>query len=275
MLYKDEAVVLRTMRLGEADRIVTLLGRASGKVRAVAKGVRKTKSRIGGRLEPFSHVSVMLWRGRGDLDTVSQVEVVEPFRHVREDLRKLALGEIMLEAADRVVQERERTPRAFTLLVEGLQGLDRGPSEATGSPLVLAAFLLRLAAVAGFAPRLDRCAECAAAAGWFSPPQGGAVCGRCRSRDAEEVGSGVLELLSDAVREGAWMSTDPAVVDTAVRLARYYTEYHLERRLRAATTADLLLAGPPPAVQAPTPAGTAITEPETPVSLPLAPHSLA
>jgi DNA repair protein RecO (recombination protein O) len=240
VLYKDEAVVLRTMRLGEADRIVTLLGRASGKVRAVAKGVRKTRSRIGGRLEPFSHVSVMLWRGRGDLDTVSQVEVVETFRHVREDLRKLALGEIMLEAADRVVQERERTPRAFTLLVDGLGGLD-----ATGSPLVLAAFLLRLAGVAGFAPRLDRCTECAAAAGWFSPPQGGAVCGRCRSRDAEEVGSGVLELLADVVREGAWMRTDPGVVDTAVRLARYYTEYHLERRLRAAVTADVLLAGPP------------------------------
>lgn len=242
MLYKDEAVVLRTMRLGEADRIVTLLGRASGKVRAVAKGVRKTKSRIGSRLEPFSHVSVVLWRGRGDLDTVSQVDVVQTFHHLREDLNRFALGEIMLEAADRVVQDRERTPRAFSLLVDGLQGLD-----ASGSPLVMASFLLRLASVAGFAPRFDACAECGAPAGWFSAPQGGAVCGRCRARDAEEVGSGVLELLDDVMREGAWMGISGDAGATAVRLARYYTEYHLERRLRAAAAADIiLLPGPTP-----------------------------
>ncbi|MGH2721843.1 MAG: DNA repair protein RecO [Actinomycetota bacterium] len=242
MLYKDEAVVLRTMRLGEADRIVTLLGRASGKVRAVAKGVRKTRSRIGSRLEPFSHVSVVLWKGRGDLDTVSQVDVVQTFRNVRGDLTRFALGEIMLEAADRVVQDRERSPRVFTLLVDGLQGLD-----ASGSPLVMASFLLRLSSAAGFAPRLDACAECGAPAGWFSPGQGGAVCGRCRNRDAEDVGSGVLELLHDVMREGAWMGASGDAGVIAVRLARHYAEYHLERRLRAAAAADvILLPGPTP-----------------------------
>ena len=80
MLYKDEAIVLRTMRLGEADRIVTFVGRGQGKIRAVAKGVRKTKSRFGGRLEPFTQVSLVMWRGRSDLDIVTQADAVEANR---------------------------------------------------------------------------------------------------------------------------------------------------------------------------------------------------
>jgi DNA repair protein RecO (recombination protein O) len=236
VLYKDQAIVLRTMRLGEADRILTLFGRAGGKVRAVAKGVRKTKSRFRGRFEPFTHVSLVLWRGRSGLDTVTQVEVVEPFRGVREDLDRFALGEVMLEAVDRLLQERERSPRTFTLLRDSLEAL-----EVSGSPLVLAGFLLRLCGLAGFAPSLRLCTECGAPAAWFSPGQGGAICGVHRAPDAEEIGSGVMELLNDLVLEGAWMGVDPALAGTAVRLARYYTEYHLERRLRSAAAADAIL----------------------------------
>lgn len=239
MLYKDEAVVLRTMRLGEADRIVTLLGRTGGKLRGVAKGVRKTKSRFGGRLEPFTHVDVVAWQGRSSLDTITQVEVIEPFRGLREDLDRFALGEVMLEACDRVVQDHERSPRVYSLLLDGLHGLEK---EGTG--LVLASFLLRLCGVAGFGPALDRCAECDSPPAWFSPGQGGAVCPRCRALDAEDVGTGVLELMSDLVTEGAWMRTDQEVVRTAVRLSRYYTEYHLERRLKAASTMDMLARDP-------------------------------
>lgn len=235
MLYKDEAVVLRTMRLGEADKIVTFLGRGQGKIRAVAKGVRKTKSRFGGRLEPFSQVSLVVWKGRSDLDTVTQVSVIEPFRIVREDLDRFALGEIMLEACDRVVVDRAPSPRTFRLLVDGLHALST-----KASPLVLAGFLLRLSALAGFAPSLERCAECGAPAAWFSPVQGGAVCSSCRTIDSEDVGTGVLELMSDMTKEGAWMNTDPSVEQTAVRLSRYYTEFHLERRLKSATTADAM-----------------------------------
>ncbi|MCA1839119.1 MAG: DNA repair protein RecO [Actinomycetota bacterium] len=238
MLYKDEAIVLRTMRLGEADRIVTLIGRANGKIRAVAKGVRKTKSRFGGRLEPFSQVSLVLWRGKSGLDTINQVEVVDPYRGIREDLDKFALGEVMLEVVDRVVQEREQAPRTASVLIEGLQGLRAG-----GSSLVLACFLMRISAIAGFGASLDRCAECGAAPAWFSPEQGGAVCPRCRSTDSEEVGTGVLELLSDIVREGPWVQTDPEVAATAMRLSRFYAEYHLERRLRSAAAVQTLLQG--------------------------------
>ena len=236
-LYKDEALVLRSMRLGEADRIVTFFGRTHGKIRAVAKGVRKTKSRFGGRMEPFSYTSLVLWRGRSGLDTVTQVEVIEPFRKIREDLERFALGQVMLEAVDRVIQERERSSRLFSLVIDALHSL-----ESSKSPLVVAGFLLRLSGVAGFAPSLDRCAECGNPAGWFSPSQGGAVCAGCRVLDAEEVGAGVLQLLHDLVQDGAWMSTNSDVTGVAIRLARYYTEYHLERRLKSAATADVLVA---------------------------------
>lgn len=229
MLYKDEAVVLRTMRLGEADRIVTFLGRSEGKIRGVAKGIRKTKSRFGGRLEPFSRVSLVMWRGKSDLDTVTQVGVVEPFRKVREDLDRFALGEVMLEACDRVSQQNEGSPQTFRLLVDSLHQLSSNPS-----PLVLAGFLLKLSGLAGFAPSLSRCAECGGAPAWFSPVQGGAVCPSCRSSDSEEVGTEVLDLLSDTVAGRESFETDREKVTTAVRLSRFYTEYHLERRLKAA-----------------------------------------
>jgi DNA repair protein RecO (recombination protein O) len=238
MLYKDEAVVLRTMRLGEADRIVTFVGRGQGKIRAVAKGVRKTKSRFGGRLEPFTQVSLVMWRGRSDLDIVTQADAVESNRSVREDLDRFALGQVMLEAVDRVVQEKEASPRVFNLLVEGLRGLG-----ASGSPLVLAWFLLRLSGVAGFGVSLSDCTECGGTpAAWFSPGQGGAICAECRSPDAAPVAPGVLKLLNDLLVEGAWMKTDPEIVAAATRLARSYAEYHLERRLKAATAGEALAA---------------------------------
>lgn len=230
-------MVLRTMRLGEADRIVTLAGRHHGRIRAVAKGVRKTKSRFGGRLEPFSHVSLVLWRGKSDLDTVTQAEVIEPYRSVREDLDRFSLGEVMLEASDRVIQQCEPCARVLNLLLGSLGSLASSPS-----PLVLARFLLKLSSVAGFAPCLDRCADCGAPAAWFSPGQGGAVCPGCRAYDAEETGPGPLELLSDLAGAGWDAARQPAYHEVALvcRLARCYTEYHLERRLKSAAAADVL-----------------------------------
>ena len=238
MLYKDEAVVLRTMRLGEADRIVTFIGRDQGRIRAVAKGVRKTKSRFGGRLEPFTQVSLVMWRGRSDLDIVTQVDAVDTNRGIREDLDRFAQGAVMLEAVDRVVQDKEPSARIFNLLVDGLDALGTG-----NPPLVLAWFLLKLLGVAGFAPSLEHCTECAGVATWFSPGQGGAICGGCRTPDAVPVPPGVLKLLNDLVLEGAWMKTDPQVVGIATRLARSYAEYHLERRLRSANAATALASG--------------------------------
>ena len=104
-LYRDTGVVLRTYKLGEADRIVVLMTRDHGKVRAVAKGVRKTKSRCGARLEPLSHVAVLMYHGRGELDIVSQAESVDAFRPIREDLDRLGRSGGLLEAVDQLARE--------------------------------------------------------------------------------------------------------------------------------------------------------------------------
>lgn len=225
------------MRLGEADRIVTFVGRSNGKIRAVAKGVRKTKSRYGGRLEPFSHVSLVLWKGKSDLHTITQAEVLESFRPVKEDLDLYSLGSVMLEACDRVVQESESAARVLDLLLGSMRRLSEDRS-----PLVLAGFLLNLSSVAGFAPSMDRCAECSRPASWFSPGQGGAVCPNCRTFDSEEVGTAVLELMSDLTSATPRTGRPPSAeeVATASRLARFYTEYHLERRLKSAATAQAM-----------------------------------
>ena len=124
--YKEQGIVLRSYKLGEADKIVTVMTQGAGKVRAVAKGIRKTKSRFGARLEPFTHVDLMLYRGRGALDTVTQAEIIAPHMTIREDLARFAAGETMLEAVDRVAEEHERNVRLTMLLLAGLPGARRG-----------------------------------------------------------------------------------------------------------------------------------------------------
>jgi DNA repair protein RecO (recombination protein O) len=158
-LYKEQGVVLRSVKLGEADKIVTVMTQGSGKVRAVAKGIRKTTSRFGARLEPFTHVSLMVYRGRGSLDTVSQAEIVSPFRALRGDLGLFAAGETMLEAVDKVAEEHERNVRLFMLLLTGMRALDARPADPAA---VAESFLLKLLSLSGFHPALTTCAVCGA-----------------------------------------------------------------------------------------------------------------
>src|ERR1044072_959541 len=120
-LYRDQGVVLRTIKLGEADRIITFLGQGSGKVRAVAKGVRKPGSRFGARLEPTSHVAFQCYRGRSDLDVVTQVDTIDANRALREHYGCLTHAVSMLEATDQVAQEREPNPALYRMLVGGLK----------------------------------------------------------------------------------------------------------------------------------------------------------
>ena len=149
-IYRDQGVVLRTIKLGEADRIVTLVTQAHGKVRAVAKGVRKTKSRFGARLEPLTHVSLQLYEGRGDLDTVTQAETIDNFRAVREDLDRMTRATALLEAIDQLAQEREPSPRLYQMLVGALRSLS-----ARNSPVLVPAFFWKLLSLEGFHPLLD------------------------------------------------------------------------------------------------------------------------
>lgn len=231
-LYPEQGIILRTMRLGEADRIVTLLTQGSGKVRAVAKGVRKTKSRFGGRLEPFTHVDVLLYRGR-ELDIVTQCEIISSFRAVREDYSRFAAGEAILEVTDKVAEERERNVRQFMLLLGALRALAGGEDPAT----VVDAFLLRTVSLAGFRPHLRACASCGRPGPHdrFSIAAGGLVCETCRSGSAVHVDESTVPYLTHLLEE-EWTS---AVTSDARReasgLVRAYVEYHFDRPLRAWT----------------------------------------
>ncbi|HUG85652.1 MAG TPA: DNA repair protein RecO, partial [Euzebya sp.] len=154
--YLAEGIVLRTYKLGEADRILHILDPNRGKVRAVAKGVRKPGSRFGGRLEAFGHVQLQLYEGRS-LDTITQAELVQAHEGVRQDWVASACAATMVEACDHLAQEGERATSMFLLLKDALGVLAAGPARPAA---VLDAFLLRLAVLEGFRPTLDACVRC-------------------------------------------------------------------------------------------------------------------
>jgi DNA repair protein RecO (recombination protein O) len=229
-LYRDEGVVLRTMRLGEADRIVSMLTRGQGKVRAVAKGVRRTTSKFGGRLEPLSHVSLLCWKGR-ELDIVNQAEVLDAFRDVREDLSRLSKAFTVLEVADQLSQERHPASRLFDMVVGALRAL-----ELSDSALLVPAFLLKALALDGSAPIVEACASCGAEDDLvaFDLLQGGALCPHCRR--GRPVSGPALELVRRVLHGGlAGALTEPAsaVTEEVTRLAGEAMEVHLDRRLRS------------------------------------------
>jgi DNA repair protein RecO (recombination protein O) len=233
-LYRDEGVVLRTMRLGEADRIVTMLCRTRGKVRAVAKGVRKTTSRFGGRLEPLSHVSLLCWQGR-ELDIVNQAEVIDSFRPVREDLNRMTKAFSMLEVADRVSSERHSAPRLYELLVNVLTSLSEHDA-----PLVLPAYFLKVLTVEGSTPLLDVCATCGSETDLmsFDIVEGGVLCRQCRRGRA--VSADALELLRgmlDGRLKSVLTEPEGPLVTEVTELMTEAMESHLDRYLRSVRSA--------------------------------------
>lgn len=234
--YKEQGVVLRSVKLGEADKIVTIMTQGSGKVRAVAKGIRKTMSRFGARLEPFTHVNLMLYRGRGSLDTVTQAEILSPHLALRGDLGLFAAGETMLEAVDKVAEDHEKNVRLVLLLLGGLRALEARPADPAA---VAESFLLKLLSLSGFHPSLSACAVCGdPGAALWSSGVGGAVCAADADPGAAPVSPdalGVLARLAQADLNEAG-SLDP-VDDRIRREARAklygFTEYHFERRMRS------------------------------------------
>ncbi|MGZ4121352.1 MAG: DNA repair protein RecO [Actinomycetota bacterium] len=228
-LYKEQGIVLRTMKLGEADRIVTILTQGSGKIRAVAKGIRKTRSKFGARLDPFTHVDLLLYKGR-ELDIVTQAEIITSFRELRADYERFAAGEMILEAADRVVEDREPNTRMFMLLLNSLRRLVEPASD---SGTIADSFLLRMTSLAGFRPALTACAECGKTdVVRFSIQQGGMVCDGCRAGGTIRVGEGTVPYLA-ALLDGNPGSPDAAARAEGSNLVRAYLEYHLNRPLRA------------------------------------------
>jgi DNA repair protein RecO (recombination protein O) len=157
-LYRDEAVVLRTQKLGEADRIVTMLSREHGRIRGVAKGVRRTMSKFGARLEPGSHVDVQLHVGK-TFDTVTQVEAIMNYGDLlTEDYQRWTIASAILETAERfTAQEYEPALQEYLLLVGGLKALTENIHDPS---LILDAFLLRSLAIGGYAPSMTLCSRC-------------------------------------------------------------------------------------------------------------------
>ncbi|HLX89175.1 MAG TPA: DNA repair protein RecO [Acidimicrobiales bacterium] len=229
-LYRDDAVVLRTMRLGEADRIVSMLTRDHGKVRAVVKGVRRTTSKFGGRLEPLNHVALLCWKGR-ELDIVNQAEVLDGFRPVREDLSRVAKAFTILEVADQLAQEHHPAPRLHDMVVGALRALERDDA-----PLLVPGFLLKALALEGSAPIVDRCASCGAEGDLvaFDLTQGGALCPACRrGRPVSPPALDVVRRVLHGGLAGVLAERDTALAQEVSDLACDAMEVHLDRRLRS------------------------------------------
>jgi DNA repair protein RecO (recombination protein O) len=258
--YRDDGVVLRTMKLGEADRIITLLTRQNGRVRAVAKGVRRTKSRFGARLEPFTHVDLMIHPGRS-LDVIAQAEVIRSYGPpLAADYPKYTAGAAMLETAERLTPvEKEPAIRQFLLLVGGLRAL----GDATDAPgdiesdvafdaggqerdprLVLDAYFLRSLAVAGYAPALAECARCGRHGGpggggarltAFAVGAGGMVCEQCRLAGAVAPSPQTIALMTALLR-GDWAAAMRSERRHRVEcsgLVAAYLQWHLEHSIRS------------------------------------------
>lgn len=236
-LRHDQGIVLRTYPFGEADRIVVLLSPNHGKLRTVAKGVRKTKSRFGGRLEPFSHVDLVLYEGR-NLDTITQASLIEPFPRLRSGLERVVAAASMVEVADAVAMENEPAVGLFLLLQRGLRALDRSEPH----PDLLTSYLLKAAAVVGMAPALEHCAGCGDIedVDFFSFPAGGVLCVRCRTPGAYTLRAGLTDYLARVASADldSLGVPDREFSGEAMGVARRFLEFHLERKLESLSVID-------------------------------------
>ena len=240
MLYRDEAIVLRTHKLGEADRIITLLTRQHGRVRAVAKGVRRTTSKFGSRLEPFTHVEVQLAEGR-NLDTITQAETHDAFAaRLGNDYERYTAGTVMLETAERLAsEEKDPSVQQFLLLVGGLRAMAAGDHR---PPQILDSYLLRALSVAGYAPSFEHCAHCGLEGPhrYFSPAAGGVLCVTCRVPGSASPSAETIVVLG-ALLAGDWATVEAAAprhLSEASGLVAVYLQWHLERGLKSLPYVD-------------------------------------
>jgi DNA repair protein RecO (recombination protein O) len=235
-LYRTPAIVLKRMDLGEADRIVTFYSRDVGKLRAVARGVRKSTSRSAGHLEPFTLTDVLFAVGR-ELDVVSQADTLESFRHIREDLVLSTHAYYLAEVVDLLTEDRMENRAVFDVLADSFRQLSRQ----TNIRLVLIAFHLRLLDALGYRPELRECVGCQSTIeprrNQFSALQGGALCPDCGPHEAaaRPIGVPALKLLrfvqQTASSEGV-LNVPAQVTREAEALLRNYAEHIVERRLR-------------------------------------------
>lgn len=231
--YRDEVVVLRTHKLGEADRIVTMLSRRHGKIRAVAKGVRRTSSRFGARLEPFMVADVQFYQGRS-LDVIQQAESLGAYgADIAVHYDRYTAAHAMVETADRL-SETDATPQHYLLLLGGLRSLSRGEHEPRS---ILDSYLLRAMSLSGWAPSLSECARCARPGPHhrFVAQLGGTVCENCAPAGSPRIHPDTAEHLRGLV-SGDWDRVDaaiPATAGAASGLIAAYAQWHLDRGIRS------------------------------------------
>lgn len=242
-VYKIEAIVLRRVNLGEADRIVTLFTRDHGRLPAVAKGARKPKSRFAGRLELFTHLRALLAQGR-TLDVVSQVEVIDPFPAIRADLERMSAASFLVEVTDRAVPDREPQPALFAALRQALRTAALGDAEMAGSW-----YAAQILSLSGYGPVTDRCVICGRpvrGGAAFSPALGGSLCPADRGRDLEALPASAVALAAIGfLREMPVSAVGRVTLGPEQRaevreLLRRYLEYRFEIRLKSTGVAERL-----------------------------------
>lgn len=242
--YRAEAIVLKGLDLGEADRVITLYTRAFGKVRAIAKGVRRPTSRLVGHVEPLAHGVFLLAKGR-ELDIVTQAETRAAYRWLRERLLATAAGWYVAELVDRFTPERQPSAPTFELLATALRHLDRGHE----ANVVCRWFDLHLLDRAGFRPELALCVHCRRTLeeieNWFGAAAGGVVCARCRARPGEGIRTlsvralkALRYLLASDFAEASRLRVDPPLAAELERHLRAFLQYVLDRDVNAARFLD-------------------------------------
>ncbi len=248
--YAVRAVVLRTLKLGESDRIVTLFAADGRQLRAVAKGSRKGTSRLAGRMQPYAVSDLLLATGRS-LDVVQEAETVASHEAVRGDLDRSLAAAAIAELAERLSVEGDPEPRVFDLTVASLDALDTaGPGEPT---TLVASYYAKSLAMHGWRPQLLTCTACGAEApaGWLSPAQGGVLCTACAGADPSawrlDVDAQVLlrVLLGATIEDILASEPDPGLVRDDLVLLREFAVWHLGSRLRAV---EVLLGAPPASI---------------------------
>lgn len=239
--FRDAAVILRTQDLGEADRIVTLLTENHGLLRAVGRGVRKTSSRIGARLEPFGAVDVQIRWGRSALNNIEQVEILAPYgRSLAKDYTRYTAANLMVETLERLTEDSWTNERYYHLTLGALHALATGRHDPS---LVLDSYLLRLMSLAGWAASCWDCASCGADGphAYFNPSGGGAMCTDCKPVGARTVEENTMRLLA-ALAVGDWptaQDSDWMARADAHALVSTFVQWHVERRLKSLALLEL------------------------------------
>jgi len=235
-LYRDQGIVIRTWKLGESDRIIVIITEENGKVRVVAKGVRKTRSKFGGRLEPTSHVSLQLFRGKGDLGIVTQAETIDRFQNIRSNPDLFSDASSMLEVVDHVAPDESPDPSRYKMLLGALRTLDE-----KNPPLLVPAFFLKLLDHEGLAPELGFCVKCLDAENLvsISISEGGVFCDKCqRGRSISDTSIAVMRAILGGALNKALEVKDVKTISEIDRIASEAVEFHLERKIRSRRVMD-------------------------------------